>query len=70
MDPAAFHVDFAEVERVEVAKGPFDLKNQGSLGGAINVVTRRPTAGWHLAPSFTGGSAGFLAPFRERLVRR
>ena len=62
MDPAAFHVDFAEVERVEVAKGPFDLKNQGSLGGAINVVTRRPTAGWHLAPSFTGGSAGFLAP--------
>ena len=62
MDPAAFHVDFAEVERVEVAKGPFDLKSQGSLGGAINVVTRKPTAGWHLVPSFTGGSAEFLAP--------
>jgi iron complex outermembrane receptor protein len=62
MDPAAFHVDFAEVERVEVAKGPFDLKNQGSLGGAINVVTRKPTGGWHLAPSFTGGADGFVAP--------
>jgi len=62
MDPAAFHVDFAEVERIEVAKGPFDLKNQGSLGGAVNVVTRRPDAGWHLAPVFTGGSDGFVAP--------
>ena len=29
MDPAAFHVDFAEVDRVEVGKGPFDVKNQG-----------------------------------------
>ena len=30
MDPAAFHVDFAEVDRVEVGKGPFDVKNQGA----------------------------------------
>jgi len=29
MDPAAFHVDFAEVDRVEVGKGPFDVKTRG-----------------------------------------
>ena len=43
MDPAAFHVDFAEVDRVEVGKGPFDVKNQGGLGG--HHQRRDPQAG-------------------------
>ncbi|HEX6849802.1 MAG TPA: TonB-dependent receptor [Candidatus Polarisedimenticolaceae bacterium] len=46
MDPPAFHVDFAEVERIEVGKGPFDVLHQGSLGGTVNVVTRRPAPGF------------------------
>ena len=46
MDPGAFHVDFAEVERVELAKGPFDMRHQGGLGGVVNVVTRRPERGF------------------------
>ncbi|MDH4220588.1 MAG: carboxypeptidase regulatory-like domain-containing protein, partial [Candidatus Aminicenantes bacterium] len=29
MDPTAFHVDFSEVDRVEITKGPFDIRNQG-----------------------------------------
>lgn len=62
MDPAAFHVDFAEVERVEVGKGPFDLKNQGSLGGTVNVVTRKPEPGWRATPNLALGSYGFVNP--------
>ncbi len=62
MDPAAFHVDFAEVERVEVGKGPFDLKNQGSLGGTVNVVTRKPAPGWSATPNLALGSYGFVNP--------
>ena len=62
MDPAAFHVDFAEVDRVEVGKGPFDVKNQGALGGTVNVVTRKPEAGWHATPSLATGSFGFVNP--------
>ena len=70
MDPAAFHVDFAEIDRVEVARGPFDAKNQGAVGGTVNVVTRKPEPGWHgsvqLAaasfaaanPSLTAGGGG------------
>ena len=42
MDPAAFHVDFAEVDRIEVTKGGFDVLNQGSLGGSVNIVRKRP----------------------------
>jgi iron complex outermembrane receptor protein len=62
MDPAAFHLDFAEVDRVEVGKGPFDVKNQGALGGTVNVVTRKPEAGWSATPALAGGSFGFVNP--------
>ena len=62
MDPAAFHVDFAEVDRVEVGKGPFDVKNQGALGGTVNVVTRKPETGWHATPNLAAGSFGFVNP--------
>ena len=62
MDPAAFHVDFAEVDRVEVGKGPFDVKNEGSLGGTINVVTRKPEPGWHATPNVAAGSFGYVNP--------
>ncbi len=62
MDPPAFHVDFSEVERVDVGKGPFDVRYQGSLGGVVNVVTRRPEAGWHASTSLGLGSFGFVNP--------
>jgi iron complex outermembrane receptor protein len=62
MDPAAFHVDFSEVDRIEVAKGPFDVRNQGSLGGVVNVVTRRPEEGLHLTPLLNAGSYGYANP--------
>jgi iron complex outermembrane recepter protein len=62
MDPAAFHVDFAEVDRIEIGKGPFDLKNQGGLGAAVNIVTKRPPAGAHASAQFSAGSFGYVNP--------
>ena len=47
MDPAPFHVDFAEIERITVLKGPFDVENAGSLGGTINAKTLTPMPGAH-----------------------
>jgi iron complex outermembrane receptor protein len=35
MDPPASHVDFAEIQQVEVTKGVFDIRSQGSLGGVV-----------------------------------
>jgi iron complex outermembrane receptor protein len=61
MDPAAFHVDFAEVNRVEVSKGPFDVKNQGGLAGLVNVVTERPQRGRHGMAHATLASAASRA---------
>lgn len=62
MDPPAFHADFAEVDRIEVGKGPFDVRNQGSLGGTVNIVTKQPDPGWHATANFAAGSAGYLNP--------
>ncbi|MFZ5787572.1 MAG: TonB-dependent receptor, partial [Acidobacteriota bacterium] len=62
MDPPAFHTDLSEVERVEIGKGPFDVKNAGSLGGVVNIVTRAPQPGFAVTPSLTFGSFGFLNP--------
>jgi iron complex outermembrane receptor protein len=61
MDPPAFHVDFAEVSRVEASRGPFDVKNQGGLAGVVNIVTDRPQHGWHGAANVTVASASTLA---------
>jgi len=47
MDPSPFHIDFAEIEKVTVVKGPFDVKNAGSLGGVINAKTLSPHSGLH-----------------------
>jgi iron complex outermembrane receptor protein len=62
MDPPGFHVDFAEVQHVDILKGPFDMKNQGSLGGTVNVVSKDPESGFQVTPTFATGSFGYLNP--------
>ena len=46
MDPSSFHTDFAEIEKISVIKGPFDVKNPGSLGGLVEIKTMEPEKGW------------------------
>jgi iron complex outermembrane receptor protein len=48
MDPPAFHLDFAEVDTIEVLKGAFDVRNQGSLGGVVDIKTKSARKGYHL----------------------
>lgn len=62
MDPPSFHVDFSQVERVDVGKGPFDVRYQGSLGGIVNIVTKRADEGWAANTSLGVGSYGFVNP--------
>ncbi|HEY0592837.1 MAG TPA: TonB-dependent receptor [Thermoanaerobaculia bacterium] len=62
MDPPTFHVDFSQVERVDIGKGPFDVRHPGSFGGIVNVVTRQPGRGWNATASLTAGSFSFMNP--------
>jgi len=47
MDPPAFHYDFAEVEDIQILKGPYDLANPGGLGGVVNVRTQKAGKGFN-----------------------
>jgi iron complex outermembrane receptor protein len=62
MDPPAFHVDFSEIQEVVITKGAFDVENQGSLGGLVQIVSKRPAEGFHVVPSFAAGSFGYVNP--------
>lgn len=56
MDPPAMHISSSQIQNVEVQEGPFDVTQFGSLGGAINVVTKDPSKGVHGEVSATLGS--------------
>ncbi len=56
MDPNSFHIDFAEIQTISVLKGPFDVKNPGSLGGLVEIKTMRPEKGWGGTVSAFAGS--------------
>lgn len=60
MDPPSFHFDFAEIESIEVIKGPYDVENPGSLGGMVNAVSARPEPGPAASASLTYGSADLV----------
>lgn len=60
MDPPSFHFDFAEIDAIEVTKGPYDVENPGSLGGVINAVSREPDPGPGISASLTYGVADLV----------
>ncbi len=62
MDPAEAHVDFSEVEKIDVVKGPFVVKYPNALGGAVFVELKRPKPGFHLDLNLTAGSFEYYNP--------
>ena len=62
MDPPAFHVDFAEVKEISVIKGPFDIRNYGSVGGTVNIKTSEPGRGLRVKFHFLSGSFSYINP--------
>jgi iron complex outermembrane recepter protein len=58
MDPPSFHLDYAEVDTVEVRKGPFDVRQPGGVGGTVDVRTRGIPAGAATELNAAGGSQG------------
>jgi iron complex outermembrane receptor protein len=56
---AGFSVDFANIERVEIAKGPASvLYGQGEPGGLVNIVTKKPLNDSHYTLEQQFGSHG------------
>jgi iron complex outermembrane receptor protein len=62
MDPPAFHLDFAELDRVELAPTTGQMAAQGSLGGLVHIVTKKPGADLHAEVSLAAGSWDMINP--------
>ncbi|MCP4338876.1 MAG: TonB-dependent receptor [Desulfobulbaceae bacterium] len=60
MDPPSFHFDFAEVESVNIIKGPYDLANPGSLTGMVNAISKSPKPGPSTDLNLSYGSYDYL----------
>ncbi len=61
MDPPAFHVDFAEIEAIEVRRGPNDAAT-GGLAGSIEILSRKPEPGLRVDAGVAAGAFGYVAP--------
>ena len=61
MDPPSFHIDFAEIERIVVHRGPFDAAS-GGLAGSIDILSRKPEPGLHFDLLAAAGAFGYTAP--------
>jgi iron complex outermembrane receptor protein len=60
---SAFSFGLANVDRVEVLKGPASvLYGLGDPGATINIVTKQPLPDWYAAAGVTAGSYGFVSP--------
>ena len=45
MDPAISQISPSEIEKIEVIKGPYDVRFGSSFGGIINIISKRPKRG-------------------------
>ncbi len=45
MDPTSAHVEMEDIENIEIIKGPYVLRYGPTLGGVINLVTKKPVPG-------------------------
>ena len=59
--PAMAFVEFFDLERVEVLRGPQGtLYGRNAVGGALNLVTRPPSNTFEMSARATGGDFGAL----------
>lgn len=44
MDPASTQISPAEIDRIELIKGPFSVRYGQTMGGLINIITNKPSS--------------------------
>jgi len=62
MDSPIFHIPTNAVQVVKITYGPFDVTNEGSLGGIVKIETIAPKKGTHANINLKTNSYGFFNP--------
>lgn len=62
MDSPIFHIPTNAVQVVKITYGPFDVTNEGSLGGLVKIETIAPKRGIHANIDLNTNSYGFFNP--------
>lgn len=60
MDPPISKVSSVEIEKIEIQKGSFDVENQGSLAGTVNIKTVEPSNDEKININLTAGSFSYF----------
>ena len=66
MDPVTTHVPTDEVKKIEIIKGPYNVRYGQAMGGVINIVTETPkytgsrVVGGHANTGYVGNGNGFF----------
>ena len=60
MDPPISKVSSVEVEEIKIQKGSFDIENQGSLAGSVNIKTVEPSSREKININLTAGSFSYF----------
>jgi len=61
MDPPIFHMSTPQIKEVQILEGPFDVSNQGSLAGTVNLISKDPESGMGGSLGLTGGSFSYMS---------
>ncbi len=54
MDPPTSHIQSDDIERIEILKGPFNVRFGQTMGGVVNLVMKKPN---HFKENYISGSA-------------
>ena len=60
MDPPISKISSIEIDKIEIEKGSFDIENQGSLAGSVNIKTIKPSKKRKFKVNLTAGSFSYF----------
>jgi iron complex outermembrane receptor protein len=76
MDPGISQISIEEIEKVEIIKGPYNVRFGQSFGGIINIISRRPerngkiVSGWFEGGYQTNGNNWYASLFTQVVYKK
>lgn len=60
MDPAPFHTDFTQINKINLIRGPYNVTSPGNEAGSVDIETNKPTVKPSVKATITYGSYNYV----------